>query len=103
MCLFARQTLTLRQGRATGRTRTDDPVITSDVLYQLSYGGDVCFSKQYNSGAEGIRTPDLSVANAALSQLSYGPDSARPATEPQASSGRDRTRTCDLHDVNVAL
>ena len=25
--------------RATGRTRTDDPVITSDVLYQLSYGG----------------------------------------------------------------
>ena len=29
-----------------------------------------------HSGAEGIRTPDLSVANAALSQLSYGPDSA---------------------------
>ncbi len=27
------------RGRATGRTRTDDPVITSDVLYQLSYGG----------------------------------------------------------------
>jgi hypothetical protein len=25
------------------------------------------------SGAEGDRTPDLSVANAALSQLSYGP------------------------------
>ena len=55
------------------------------------------------SGAEGSRTPDLSVANAALSQLSYGPDSAGPATEPQASNGRDRTRTCDLHDVNVAL
>ena len=36
------------------------------MLYQLSYGGDV-------SGAEGNRTPDLSVANAALSQLSYGP------------------------------
>ena len=27
------------------------------------------------SGAEGDRTPDLSVANAALSQLSYGPES----------------------------
>ena len=32
--------------RATGRTRTDDPVITSDVLYQLSYGGDVFFARQ---------------------------------------------------------
>ena len=38
--------LTLRQGRATGRTRTDDPVITSDVLYQLSYGGDVSGRRQ---------------------------------------------------------
>ena len=27
-------------------------------------------------GREGIRTPDLSVANAALSQLSYTPDLA---------------------------
>ena len=26
------------------------------------------------SGAEGVRTPDLCIANAALSQLSYGPD-----------------------------
>ncbi len=29
------------------------------------------------SGAEGNRTPDLSIANAALSQLSYGPEWAR--------------------------
>jgi hypothetical protein len=29
----------LSNQRATGRTRTDDPVITNDVLYQLSYGG----------------------------------------------------------------
>jgi hypothetical protein len=36
------------------------------VLYQLSYGG--------TSGAEGDRTPDLRIANAALSQLSYGPN-----------------------------
>ena len=46
------------------------------MLYQLSYGGNW-------SGAEGNRTPDLSVANAALSQLSYGPPSV-------ILSGRDR-------------
>ena len=46
------------------------------------------------SGAEGDRTPDLRIANAALSQLSYGPNKI---------SGRKRTRTSDLHDVNVAL
>ena len=51
------------------------------------------------SGAEGSRTPDLSDANAALSQLSYGPKQLRKTN----LSGRDRTRTCDLHDVNVAL
>lgn len=28
-------------------------------------------------GAEGDRTPDLDIANVALSQLSYGPDAAR--------------------------
>ena len=49
----------------------------------------------YRNGAEGARTPDLSVANAALSQLSYGP--------AFLSDGRDRIRTCDLYDVNVAL
>ena len=27
--------------RATTRTRTADPIITNDVLYQLSYGGDL--------------------------------------------------------------
>src|SRR5262249_46178241 len=30
------------------------------------------------NGAEGDRTPNLSIANAALSQLSYGPDYANP-------------------------
>ena len=58
------------------------------------------------SGAEGSRTPDLSVANAALSQLSYGPVIVRARGRlPQRGppNGRDRTRTCDLHDVNVAL
>jgi hypothetical protein len=67
------QTALLRSGRitfrATSRNRTDDPVITNDVLYRLSYGGDP------SSGAEGSRTPDLLIANEALSQLSYGPNS----------------------------
>ncbi len=34
------------------------------------------FNRPLN-GAEGNRTPDLSIANAALSQLSYGPEWAR--------------------------
>ena len=57
------------RGRATSRNRTDDPIITNDVLYRLSYGG--------TNGAEGDRTPDLRIANAALSQLSYCPDDPR--------------------------
>ena len=65
------------------------------MLYQLSYGGNPC-----QNGAEGNRTPDLSVANAALSQLSYGPLEAFGSGNPH---GRDRIRTCDLYDVNVAL
>ena len=58
------------------------------MLYQLSYGGKtherpcrstaLCQSTtstpDFLSGAEGSRTPDLSDANAALSQLSYGPE-----------------------------
>ena len=83
------------------------------MLYQLSYGGDVCCVRPAargmtlppaTSGAEGSRTPDLSVANAALSQLSYGPVPCDPRALARAGqNGRDRTRTCDLHDVNVAL
>jgi hypothetical protein len=62
------------ESRATSRNRTDDPVITSDVLYQLSYGG-------VSSGAEGSRTPDLCSAIAALSQLSYSPSTLQWARE----------------------
>ena len=32
--------------------------------------------KEEDGGAEGNRTPDLRIANATLSQLSYGPDTA---------------------------
>ena len=40
-------------------------------------------------GAEGDRTPDLRIANAALSQLSYSPDS--PKFLPVARFGAART------------
>ena len=36
----------------------------------------------YGSGAEGDRTPDLSIANAALSQLSYCPEISARTTRP---------------------
>jgi hypothetical protein len=52
---------------------TDDrnglPVITVSIL-------STCKSAYFCSGAEGIRTPDLRRAKAALSRLSYGPDIA---------------------------
>jgi hypothetical protein len=59
----------------------------------LSYGG--------NHGAEGNRTPDLCSAIAALSHLSYSPFEA--IGYRLSANGRYKTRTCDLHDVNVAL
>src|SRR5690606_27513360 len=50
-----------------------------------------------SNGAEGARTPDLCSAIAALSQTELQPQN------PFTDHGRDRTRTCDLYDVNVAL
>ncbi len=38
-------------------------------------------------GAEGNRTPDLRIANATLSQLSYGPDARRSAVAPARDRG----------------
>jgi hypothetical protein len=40
----------------------------------LSFTRFTCKPTDFRSGAEGIRTPDLRRAKAALSQLSYGPD-----------------------------
>ena len=57
------------------------------MLYQLSYGGGHADRRRpTRNGAEGNRTPDLSVANAALSQLSYGPFTGSPATRPSRRS-----------------
>jgi hypothetical protein len=37
----AREPITAHRAKAAARTRTGDPFITSEVLYQLSYGGGV--------------------------------------------------------------
>ena len=55
------------------------------------------------SGAEGNRTPDLSIANAALSQLSYGPGILDLCVFKQRLSGADGTRTRDLRCDRPAL
>src|SRR5215510_16278589 len=43
-----------------------------------------------SGGAEGGRTPDLLIANEALSQLSYGP--AKNATVPRVAAGAGHLR-----------
>jgi hypothetical protein len=43
----------------------------SEPIYQ--FPSFTCKLPHFTSGAEGIRTPDLRRAKAALSQLSYGP------------------------------
>ena len=45
----------------------------------VPYGGNTCLhlpQESLDGGAEEDRTPDLRVANATLSQLSYGPTTA---------------------------
>jgi hypothetical protein len=43
-----------------------------------------------DGGAEGDRTPDLRIANATLSQLSYGPDAAQSyGQREELSSGQE--------------
>jgi hypothetical protein len=46
-------------------------------------GDFTCKSPHFRSGAEGIRTPDLRRAKAALSQLSYGPRPDQETSLPQ--------------------
>jgi hypothetical protein len=69
---------------APNQIRTDDPFLTMEALYQLSYGSiggvinNVSFQSKHhppkiNGGARRDRTDDLLNANQALFQLSYGP------------------------------
>lgn len=43
-------------GAAEG-TRTPDPIITNDVLYQLSYSGPVCVPRRIAGSGAGEKTP----------------------------------------------
>jgi hypothetical protein len=63
----------------------------------------VCFTS--SGGAGGARTPDLRLAKAALSQLSYGPlESLGYAYSPRrANGGPSWTRTRDLSLIRTAL
>ncbi len=73
----------LRAGRLSGdftifRARTGEPVnppAAGNGLLEMNLTGD-------GGGAEGNRTPDLLIANEALSQLSYSPiaGNAAPGT-----------------------
>ena|GEM_PF-1347473 len=67
-------------GEARDRTRTDDPVLTKDVLYRLSYPGAERQKEPCNhpdphtteTGAgNGIRTRDIQLGRLTLYQLSY--------------------------------
>src|SRR5574338_113981 len=66
---------------APGEIRTPDPQVRSLVLYPTELRARM---KRLNrGGAEGDRTPDLVIANDALSQLSYGPVQVWRGSEPR--------------------
>ena len=71
------------------RTRT--LLIQSQACCQLHQGAAIWIRRSVVSGAEGDRTPDLRIANAALSQLSYCPVLGRPkliaARSPSQTAG----------------
>ena len=76
---------------AVGAALTRSPLSDDRVMTRADVGSRRAALFAYNililitksGGAEGDRTPDLRIANAALSQLSYGPDRLYlPARQP---------------------
>ena len=63
------------KGGAPGEIRTPDPQVRSLVLYPTELRAHM--KRLYRGGAREDRTPDLVIANDALSQLSYGPTRPR--------------------------
>lgn len=50
----------MKSDGAPGRNRTADPIITNDVLYQLSYRGIAAGSRGKACGAQGGRCGEVS-------------------------------------------
>ena len=67
-----------------GWIRTNDLLAPNEARYQTALHRD--------GGPEGDRTPDLRIANAALSRLSYQPMNLAPAPLPVALGLRIRHR-----------
>ena len=62
------------QPRPTGRSRGKPGGMISDRAIRFMLQAEPCAGARSGSGgAEEDRTPDLRIANATLSQLSYGP------------------------------
>ena len=59
----------LASRQATSRIRTDDPVITSDVLYQLSYGGDQADGLAHIADQPGVEPRGIEPLTSALRTL----------------------------------
>jgi hypothetical protein len=57
-------------------------------------GTGSCWCQRGFGGAEGDRTPDLRIANATLSQLSYGPDRASDPFDAQEIDYGRRAAAC---------
>ena len=71
--------------RADARIRTADPIITSDVLYQLSYVGETRIETALSPGAESMRSDMVSRVREAPAQA-RGAASRREATQPAKNS-----------------
>jgi hypothetical protein len=99
------QTVRCTRGRATDSGRAwrivKVPGWDNKRMGAMAAGPDLTPAR---GGAAGIRTPDLRRARAALSRLSYGPQSP-PATHPprRREGGRAWTRTRDLGLIRAAL
>src|ERR1041384_7832536 len=78
-------------GHCPSWARTRTLLIQSQACCQLHQGAAIWIRRSVVSGAEGDRTPDLRIANAALSQLSYCPVLGRPkliaARSPSQTAG----------------
>ena len=85
--------LSPRKNGAGDRNRTHNPLITSQVLYQLSYTGAF---KLFNNGGSGRnRTADTRIFSPLLYRLSYRANSLF-SSPFKKNGGADGTRTRDL-------